>query len=479
MTRTPSRRPRAAATAAVALLLTAACAAGGAARAQAQQSASAQPPARQSANPVTLTIEQARTLAHSANASGQFDLALGVANGLLQRDPEDAGALIEAASALIGLGRYDEAVRMAARAFRAAGVPGTRVQAARLAASAQYRAHRYTLAEIWLRRAFNQAGDVKTRAVLREEFATVHRDNPLSMSFGFSMAPNDNINNGSSSETITIWNLPFVLSPDARALSGIEASASIQAKYRLSRSQVQETHLGVTLYQRSYELSDAAKAAAPGVKGSDYAFAMAELSLTHDRRFSGLSGPSSLALTAGRFWYGGAVYLDYARLSASQVFNLSARTSTNLQFGYETQLSHLSGGTVSNIVSLGGGVSRKLGNGDTLSANLLVSDTRSDDPTAENRAARLQASYSFARPVMGMRLSLNLSAERRDYGVSVYDSSGRHDRTLSGGISAVFPNVSFYGFSPSVSIETSRSESNVALYDRRSNAVRLGIQSTF
>lgn len=43
----------------------------------------------------------------------------------------------------------------------------------------------------------------------------------------------------------------------------------------------------------------------------------------------------------------------------------------------------------------------------------------------------------------------------------------------------VFPNISYLGFLPSVSVEASRTESNVNIVDRESVAVRFGTQSNF
>ncbi len=428
---------------------------------------------------VTLTVDQARVVAANAVAAGEFELALAIANGLLQRNPQDYGALMQAAAASIGLGQLDQARAFAKRAYRSAGTRAQKVSAARLMASAHFRAGQHSRAEIWLRRAFNNTPDEQLRNVLRREFALVRQENPFTASLSFSIAPNDNINNGSSSETVTIWNLPFVLSADARALSGIETSASVNLKYRLSRGEFQQTHVALTLYGRTYELSPAARAAAPGVKGSDYEFAMAEVALTHDRRFASWPGPTSFALTAGQFWYGGDPYIRYNRASVAQGFEISDRLGANLKFGFESQVSERAGGVVSEISSVGAGLTYALANSDRIGLDVLASETGSQDTTSENSALRVQLSYSLGRPVLGANLSFTLAGESRSYPISVYDPAGRLDETLSVGISMVFADVSFYGFSPTVTLEASRTESNISLFDRESAGIRFGIQSTF
>ncbi len=436
-------------------------------------------PAQAKEQTVTLTIGEARLLAANANAAGQYGLALGITEGLLKRDARDYLALMQTASADIGLGRYGAAATAARQAFHAARNRAERANAARIAASAQFRAKHFSRAEIWLRRAFNAADDGALKNVLRREFALVRQENPLSVTLNFSIAPNNNINNGSSSKTITIWNLPFVLSPDARALSGTEAALSIGVKYRISQSQVQQTHLGFTLYGRTYRFSAASRAAAPTKKGSDYAFAMAELSLTQNRRFAAMSAPTSFSLVAGQYWYGGKPYIAYARAGIAQGFSLSDRTGANLRLGYEVQSLKTSGGSLSRLLTLGGGINHALANNDRVSLDVQLSRTNSQDVTARNTATRLQLSYSFAKPIWGTQLSLNLSAEKRDYAKSIYDISGRHDLTVTAGANLLFSNVSYYGFSPSLSLETSRTNSNISLFRRESTAVRLGVQSTF
>jgi len=392
---------------------------------------------------------------------------------------ENFASLLALATARISQGDWQAGARAARRAFAKAATPQQRVAAARLVASAHFRAGKFGLAEWWLRRAFNNAKDDQSVAVLRQEFAAVRQKDPWTTKLSFSVAPNDNVNNGSSSETILIWNLPFVLSADARALSGIETAASAELKYRLSENQRQATYLGLQLYGRTYQLSAAASKAAPSVKGSDYAFAMAELSLTHDRRFAALSGPTSFGLNTGQFWYGGKPYIRYTRATVAQSLQLTARTGASFQLGYEEQTSILSGGVPSYISTLGGGVTHQFGNNDTAGLSLRASRTISPDITAENIAKQLQLTYSFGKPVLWSKLSLSLAAEKRDYGFSIYDPTGRHDLSLTAGANLVFFKASYFGFSPTLSLEIGRTKSNVSLYNRNSTAIRLGIQSTF
>ncbi|MFV2038099.1 MAG: surface lipoprotein assembly modifier, partial [Paracoccaceae bacterium] len=114
-----------------------------------------------------------------------------------------------------------------------------------------------------------------------------------------------------------------------------------------------------------------------------------------------------------------------------------------------------------------------------LSVSLRAQRTRSPEASNKNDSLRLGLRYSIARPVLRTGLSLSMSLEKRDYEVSVYDPDGRQDLTLSAGVAMVFRDVSYFGFAPTLSIEASRTQSNVSLFDRENVALRLGIQSNF
>ncbi|MGR3341694.1 MAG: surface lipoprotein assembly modifier, partial [Paracoccaceae bacterium] len=430
-------------------------------------------------NTVSLRISEARTLAARAANEGQYELARGIAAGLLQRDPQDFAALMALTAAEIGLGNWDAAVAAGRRAFRATSVNIQRVSAARLVASAHFRARQHTRAEWWLRRALNLAPDQAAQSALRQDFAKVRQSNPLAVRLSFSTAPNNNVNNGSSSDTINIFGLPFVLSPDARALSGIEVSAGVDLKYRLAQGQDRATDIGLKLFGRTFKLSNAAQAAAPDVSGSDFSFAVAEAFLMQTRRFANTSGPTTFILTLGKNWFGTAPYSRYGRLTAAQTLQLTKATGLIVSGGYERQISISSGGTPSNIFTLGTTVNHRLQNRDALSLSLRLQETTSPDADLENTSVKAGARYGFGTLVLGTSVSLSMALEKRDYDVSVFDLSGRHDLTLSAGAAVAFPGISYFGFSPSLSVEASRTQSNVNIFDRESVAVRIGIQSNF
>ena len=441
--------------------------------------AGAAPGVAQQGQEITLSLEDARNLANQALAEGNNALAAQIALGLLQVDPDDFNALMVLATASVNGGQVEQAIAPAKHAFSVAPKGPARLNAARLLASAHFRVENFTRAEIWLRRAANNTSNVGEEQAIQQDFNAVRRANPLSVQLSFSLAPNSNINNGSQSEFIYIWNLPFRLSPDARALAGYEVSGSVDLRYRLSESEKQSTHLGFKVFGRTYELTAASAQATTGISGGDFSFALAELSLSHLRMFDGMSGPSSLTYTIGANWYGGDPYTEYHHLTLGQEFRLSDTTSLNFSLNGKHEVSIRDGGIESDTLSLNAAVNHRLKNGALVGLSLGLDEVTSPDPTRENIANRAQISYQHPRPVLGMSLSGNMSWEHREFGFSVYDPSGRRDETLGIGVTAVFVNLNYFGFSPSLTLEASQTQSNVALFSKDSAGLRMGLQSTF
>ncbi len=380
-------------------------------------------------------------------------------------------------------GNWPVALVASKAAFATARTDLERLTAARLVASAHFRAGQHIRAEWWLRRALNNAIKGPQTAAVRQDFAVVRQANPLTVQLSFNAAPNSNVNNATFSETIFIQtlfgNLPFTLGADSRALSGYELSGSVDLRYRLAQSQNFATDIGLLLFARTFWLTPTAAQAAPTVSGSDFSFAVAEVMLSHTRNIANFPGPTALSLHLGKNWYGGAPYTDYARASLGQKFRLSDSTGLDLTARYEHQISKTNTGVVSGTSTLGATLSHQLANRDALGLNLALGETRSDDPGMENTSLKLGVSYGFSKPVLGTGLSLNLAAEQQNYDFSIYDISGRRDLTVSAGVNIVFLETTYFGFSPTMALEANRTASNIAQFNRETVALKFGLRSTF
>jgi hypothetical protein len=120
------------------------------------------------------------------------------------------------------------------------------------------------------------------------------------------------------------------------------------------------------------------------------------------------------------------------------------------------------------------------GNGDVLGLGGGVRLVRSDSIEIDNDAALLGIDYTFAEPVIGpATLGLGLDVERRVYDASPFTTDGRQDTRLALRATLGAPAWSFYGFGPTLTIEASRTLSNVSLYEAEDIGIRLGVTSVF
>ena len=89
------------------------------------------------------------------------------------------------------------------------------------------------------------------------------------------------------------------------------------------------------------------------------------------------------------------------------------------------------------------------------------------------------AAVASAQPVAGAALQLGMGVELRDYDVSRHSADGRQDKRIFADITATFQQFDYYGFNPSATLQASRTDSNINLYDINRVGISIGIKSAF
>ncbi|MGB7316942.1 MAG: tetratricopeptide repeat protein, partial [Planktotalea sp.] len=333
----------------------------------------------QTANSTQFTPMEMRHLAANAVVGGDPRLGYSIASALLARDPNDTEALIIRARAARDLGRLPEAIATARRAWGKARNASERFGSSMVMAQALSTSGAKSRAQLWLRRAAQNAPNDEFKNIAVRDFRYVKRSNPWATEFSFSASPNSNINNGSMRSSTRLFDLPFEfqLSGAARALSGVEYSTGVATRYRLSESARNQNDLLFRLDHRTYTMSSEAKRLAPNTDGSDFAFS--SVSLSYIRRGFSSSGkdlPHQFEITGGRTWYGQTPFMEYLRLGFTQ--NVAIGPGSLLYAGvtreYQRSLS-----TRQDVDSwaLKTGVRMSLANKDMLSLNLNVKKSNS------------------------------------------------------------------------------------------------------
>lgn len=422
----------------------------------------------------TLALGERALAAHQPAQARQIALAL------LARNPNDIAVLLLRARAARALGDTPEALAAARKAWRLARVPVERFAAALVRAQVLSSSGHRTMAQLWLRRAVEDAPDARARAVAVRDYRFVRARNPWVLHLRFSLSPSSNVNNGSSSSTTLLFGLPFTLSPDAKALSGGIGQADFSAVYRLRPTVRTRTELRLSGMTRNVWLSPVAKAEAPMAKGRAYDYGALQFGLWQEfRRAPAAPVVWHWSAALGRNWYGGSVLSDYRTIGLGAERPLSPRVAALWDLSYERQDRHDLAQRSADVVTGEVGLAWRLANGDRLQLSFGARHTHSLATDIAHRTRYATLNWSMARPVAGVAVGLQLSALRRVYSAFPYTVGGRHDLVLQLDLTLVFTRLSYMGFSPSLDITYSHTASNLGLYRSRGAGVLFGFRSQF
>ncbi|APX11017.1 surface lipoprotein assembly modifier [Tateyamaria omphalii] len=439
---------------------------------------------QQSDDSQTFNIEQARVLARQALYAGRFDLARDVAMVLVRADPEDAyayGVLAAAHSRL----NDPKLARAAARlSYKYSETPTEKFGAARTAASVAFQQERPTLSQGWLRLAATHADTDAQEKALAQDYGRVRAANPLRFNINFSVAPSDNVNNGTDNVLEVINDVPTlgVFRPSSRALDGIVGTLDVQLQYRLAQGEKSRTTATGRLYTRRVDLSDEAQARVPDLRNSDFGSTYAETGVDH---LFALGKPGNFVTVGGAIgasWSGDERSHDFAKLSLSRSLKVGDASRLTLRSGVERRFSTASNLRDLDVLTLGATYSHKLERGDRFSLGLTVQDIQGDFVNAAYQTASVRASYTFGKQLGPMEISTGLTVgytDYEEYRLVRTVQGGRQDESLYGDVSLFFKDYDFAGFAPTIRLRTGRRTSNVNRFETDETTITLGIQSKF
>jgi tetratricopeptide (TPR) repeat protein len=430
---------------------------------------------------VELSVDDARGLAVTLEAQGQREAAASVAASLLERDPNDAAAWIVVARIRRAEGDIDGALEAARRANASADSDDARYAAAVELAAGNFVQDRGLIAQFWLRRAAQVAPTEELREAAIRNFRAVRAQTPWSYSIGFSVVPSSNVNNGSRAETIEIAGLPFVLSGDAQALSGLEATLTGSVRYRFEGFDGQPAQIFAGMAVQRVVLSDEAKRQAPQADAADYAFDAFEVGYSQVVSSWDEDVVVRIDTLAGRNRYGGEPLSNYVRGGVVTNWAIADRSLATLSASLERQVRFDERDRSAWVTRLD---ARRIwqvnDRGDVFGIGGGLRRAQSDSIEIDNDAVLFSTDYTWNEPVIGpATLGLGLDLEYRNYPESPFTTDGRQDTRAALRATVGAPGWNFYGFGPTVTFEASRTISNVSLYDAEDIGVRFGITSVF
>jgi hypothetical protein len=391
------------------------------------------------------SLAQLQRGASEAYASGQRAQAMALTEAILARAPDDALALFlqtklwfEARPTPLS----QNAARVTARrAYDAAQSKVQRYETSVLAAKIAVSQQRWFAANGWTRLSALNAPNAQAKAQATQDLATVQQINPWQISGGFSIRPSSNVNGGSTSAENRIegFTAVGVLSTDAMALSGIEATASLSAHYRIATTETSRTTLGALIWTRQVELDgdpmrETVDPSTGGtlrepIESSDFAAVYLRPEMSHLRETK--LGRVEVSGHVSRYWQGGDALWTGRGISGRLGFGrdvnwtvssslehrryINSRKDTLWTFGVERgteifQAGHLRTGVV------------------WLTQNSTSANTRME---------RLRGRVGFTpnSPIAGVSLTAEVSAQRsiyRDYSfLGMHPDGGRRDDTVA------------------------------------------------
>ena len=432
------------------------------------------------AEAVTLSIDESRILATQMLGKGQVPAARQIALKLLERDPKDRIALVVLSRAERLLQNYGAAASAGKKAWSVSETDEQKYTAALLVAQAKSADGNKLAGQLWLRRAVQVAPNGFARAKAISDFRFLRSTNPYSLKFYASVAPSNNINNGATAESVDIRGLSFLLSGDARALSGLEYRLGANLSYRYNLSDRSRLTFGAALDTRTYTLSSSAKRSAPDARAGDYAFQELRFSTTWQVLDADKKGLNTASLTLGSNWYGGNSLTNFLNATASRRYALNDNNIVTFTLGGERQWRQDEDARSATVWTLQGNWIRKLKGGNTLSVTAFGSDTSSSSPAIGHKRVGADLRYIFAKPIFGKtQLELNAGVEARDYDQTLGIFGVREDRTTRLGATMVFNDVDYFGFVPTAEVTAQNTNSTSALWETSSYGVRFGLRSSF
>ncbi|MDX8349885.1 hypothetical protein SLH49_18005 [Cognatiyoonia sp. IB215446] len=444
--------------------------------------------------PVTAQATSAATQAEAEAAlvGGNPARTVILANQLLEDNPDSFAALFLLALAQSDLDLPREAAASAGRAYRVASSEETRLQTARLAATAHFRAKQYARSEFWFRRAANHIATEDDAEAIVRGFQRAREANPITTQYTASIAPSDNINDGSDAARLCFENLDgtcFIeldLREDQLALSGLEYNGSARIQYELSKTPRQTTTIGGLIFGQGVVFSDETETLLSeseseivrDLRPSDFAAFLAQFSLEQQQADFSPLGPTRIAYNYGRYWRGGDLLVDYHDLILGQIVPFEGGRSFALESSVRQQRAQAPGLIDSTIYNLSGSYQWRFDNRDVTTLTLA---SKYNDASEESTFVeyRLRSDYALGRQIFQTRWSTFAEIGYRSFDEFSSTLDGRRDRFASAGVTAVFEEVSYFGFSPSMSLFASRTDSDVSFIDSSKASLSFGIASNF
>lgn len=427
-----------------------------------------------------IDIDTAKKLALGLASQGQPRAALVILDELVKNRPDDPEIYIALSRTHRAAGNAQQAIQDARRAFALAESQTHKHLAARIMAEALASDGQHTRAQIWLRRAGQNAPNKAAEASVQRDYNYVRSRNPWAFSFRGAITPTDNANDAPTSDEIVIGGIVF-RDPTAQPISGVEFTFGATARYRFPATAARQSELRFSYDARRVDLDSDAQDIDPGIENSDFSFDRVTLEWAGKFRNPDSTSNGVYDLTVGAFfdWNGGERSQDGLRAGTGYTLPLNAQNS--LRVGVEVEDLDRRDRPVRSSTTYRATLdwSHARPNSDRLNVRFSYADTGSDSSAVAHDSVRLSAQYSFSEPVLSAHIGLGIDLRNSAFDRPLFSPDPRDDTAIGLSATATFPALDVYGFAPVLELRRDRVFSNVSRFDRQTLQLSLSFRSSY
>ena len=393
--------------------------------------------------------------------AGRLDDADAVLDARLAVAPKDVQARF--LKGMIAVARKDN--RRAVRIFRSILIDQPDATRVRLElARAFYLARDYGNA---LRQfQFALAGDLPPAVAtnVQSYLASIRETKSLTYNFGVAVAPDTNLNTGSSAREVSLFGLPFDLSEEARQRSGVGLAVEAGGEWAPRIGTGKRLRLGLSGQRREYS-------------GSDF----------DDMTVAGHAGPRlvsgkwdlSLLGTGYKRWYGGNPYNQAFGARGEATYHLGPRLGISgaaaVQWVDHAQARERDG----RLMSVNAVAFYALGPSSAVTAKSGVSRQQARIAAYSNWSGFVAAGYFRDLPMgFSVYVEPSLSIARYDEALVGFGKK-RSDNIQSVLVTLLNRHFVLSRFSPRISYTFTRQGSSIPLYEFTCNRLEIGLTTEF
>jgi tetratricopeptide (TPR) repeat protein len=292
----------------------------------------------------------------------------------------------------------------------------------------------------------------------------IRKQKDWSYSFGLAIAPDSNINNGTTAQDVELFGLPFELSDDTRSRSGVGVAIQGALEYAPRLGEQVRVRAGAAIQRRDYaggDFDDMTVAVHAGPRLTAGKWDVSALATGFQRRFGG----RRLAEGAG------------TRIEASHFF--SARTALSL--GLSALKVRYPDYRLQDGLSLSAsaGMLRALTTESSLTARIGGARKTARTPELANWSGSLAVGYYRDLPGGFSVYAEPSIAEARYDAIDPFFGKRRKDRLLELHLALLNRRISLRGFTPKVGFTLGRRRSSIELYDYNQRRFEFGVTRAF